>query len=89
MKRFQKFLNEKRVTDKELDTVINTMNIDWDKVKFKIADLKMGYDVELEHGTVNKETNITGDNVFMTLKIALAHLKEIPDYYDRLKKMEK
>ena len=52
-------------------------------------DLKMGMDVELEHGTVNLNTNVTDDNPLTTGKIALAHLNEFPDYYTRLKKMEK
>jgi hypothetical protein len=48
----------------------------------------MGLEVELEHGIVDPSTNITNDDLMMTGKIALAHLKEFPDYYDRLQKME-
>lgn len=44
--------------------------------------------VELEHGTVHKDTNITNDNLIKTGKIVLAHLHEIPDYYKRLRVME-
>jgi hypothetical protein len=46
-------------------------------------------DVELEHGSRNPLTNVTIDDLLMTGKIALAHLTEFPDYYDRLQKMEK
>ena len=42
-----------------------------------------------EHGTDNSRTNVTGDDPFITGKIALAHLNEFPDYYTRLEKMEK
>jgi hypothetical protein len=45
-------------------------------------------DVELEHGTRDIETNVTNDDPVLTGKIAYAHLKEFPDYYDRLDKME-
>jgi hypothetical protein len=45
-------------------------------------------DVELEHGARDPQTNVTGDDLMMTGKIAWAHLKEFPDYYDRLKIME-
>jgi len=45
-------------------------------------------DVELEHGTIDPLTNVTNDDPLMTGKIALAHLNEFPDYYDRLEKME-
>jgi hypothetical protein len=44
--------------------------------------------VELEHGSHDSETNVTNDDLVMTGKIAWAHLKEIPDYYTRLAKME-
>ena len=33
---------------------------------------------ELEHGTRDPETNVTGDDVIMTAKIARAHLNEFP-----------
>lgn len=45
-------------------------------------------DVELEHGTIDPATNVTNDDPIMTGKIALAHLNEFPDYYDRLEEME-
>lgn len=48
----------------------------------------MGMDIELEHGTVDPTTNVTDDDPVMTGKIALAHLNEISDYYDRLEEME-
>jgi hypothetical protein len=48
----------------------------------------MGMDVELEHGLHDLATNVTGDEPTMTNKIAIAHLKEFPDYYTRLAKME-
>jgi hypothetical protein len=48
----------------------------------------MGMDVELEHGTADPQTNVTGDDLIMKAKIAPAHLNEFPDYYTRLAKME-
>ena len=48
-----------------------------------------GLKIELEHGNkVSKLTNITNNDIYMTAKIALAHLIEFPDYYKYLKKME-
>jgi len=47
-----------------------------------------GLNVELEHGTASKLTNVTGDDLDTTAKIAIAHLIEFPDYYVRLKKLE-
>lgn len=62
------------------------LGIKWDK--FDVEQFRMGMDVELEHGTVDSETNVTGDDTLMTGKIALAHLNEFPDYYTRLYGME-
>lgn len=51
--------------------------------KFTIDDLITGIDIELEHGTISPETNVTNDDLMMTMKIALAHLNEFPNYYNK------
>ncbi len=48
--------------------------------KFNIKDFTVGMNVELEH------KDITGGDLIITGKIALAHLKENPDYYKLLLK---
>jgi hypothetical protein len=65
------------------------IGIDWSSSPFDVEQFRMGMDVELEHGTHDPETNVTGDDAMTTGKIALAHLREFPDYYTRLAKMEK
>jgi len=55
---------------------------------FDVTQFRKGMEVELEHGTVNPQTNVTNDDLIMTGKIALAHLNEFSDYYIRLEKME-
>ena len=62
------------------------LGIDWQK--YDLEQFWMGLAVELEHGAYDAETNVTNDDLMLTGKIAWAHLKEIPDYYTRLKKME-
>jgi hypothetical protein len=52
-------------------------------------ELPLGLEVELEHGARDTQTNVTNDDALITGKIALAHLKEFPDYYTRLSAMEK
>lgn len=74
-------------TSEEAERVGNSLAIKWDK--FDIEQFRMGMDVELEHGLIDPATNVTYDDAIMTGKIALAHLKEFPDYYTRLEKMEK
>lgn len=62
------------------------------KINFNIVCPKAwhyGLNVELEHGKKLGLTNVTNDDILLTAKIALAHLLEFPDYYERLYKMEK
>lgn len=73
-------------TEEEAKQIGDQLNIKWDR--FNVDQFRRGMNVELEHGTVNSETNVTNDDPLMTGKIALAHLNEIADYYDRLEKME-
>jgi hypothetical protein len=65
-----------------------SIGIDWTTSPFDVEQFRMGMDVELEHGTRDPETDVTGDDVTTTAKIARAHLNEFPDYYTRLAKME-
>jgi Protein of unknown function (DUF5661) len=44
-------------------------------------------DVEFEHGGHDPQTDVTGADPIITGKIALAHMKEFPDYYERLERM--
>ena len=62
------------------------MGIAWEKVDFD--EFLMGMSVESEHGSHDPETDVTHSDPYLTAKIAWAHLKEIPDYYTRLHKME-
>jgi DNA-directed RNA polymerase alpha subunit len=64
------------------------IGIDWTASSFDVEQLRMGMDVELEHGTQDPETNVTDDDMNVTAKIARAHLNEFPDYYSRLAVME-
>ena len=64
------------------------IGIDWATSRFDAEQLRIGMDVELEHGTHDPETNVTDDDVVVTAKIARAHLNEFPDYYSRLAVME-
>ena len=77
---------EKHFTAEQAKKIGEQLEIKWDK--FDIEQLRHGMDIELEHGTENQVTNVTNDDALMTGKIALAHLNEFPDYYDRLDKME-
>jgi hypothetical protein len=64
------------------------IGIDFSTTPFSIDEFCAGINVELEHGRRDPETNVTGDDPILTGKIALAHLREMPDYYTRLAEME-
>ncbi|MCW3057240.1 MAG: hypothetical protein JWO21_1209 [Solirubrobacterales bacterium] len=82
-------MSEKPLFTAEEARVAGTeIGIDWATSSFDVEQFRMGMDVELEHGTHDLETNVTGDDVTVTAKIARAHLNEFPDYYSRLAVME-
>ena len=78
---------KKSFTFEEAKEIGEQLGITWDK--YDVEQFRMGMDVELEHGTIDSNTNVTDDDPLMTGKITLAHLNELPDYYTRLAKMEK
>jgi hypothetical protein len=78
---------ESHFTTEEAAEIGGRLGIDWKA--FDVDQFRRGLDVELEHGVVAPATNVTNDDPLTTGKIALAHLSEFPDYYDRLHEMEK
>ena len=50
--------------------------------KFTPEEFLEGINIEMEHGKINKETNVTNNDLIATAKIALAHLNEFPNYYN-------
>lgn len=78
--------DKRRITPAEAQQVGATLGIDWAKVDPE--QFRRGLEVELEHGARDPETNVTNDDITLTGKIAWAHLKEFPDYYTRLDKLE-
>ena len=59
----------------------NILNIPFDK--YTKEDLLTGMNIELEHGLINSKTNVTDNDIIKTAKIALAHLNEYPNYYNK------
>ncbi len=81
-------MEKKQFTEDEANKVATQIGLDFDQVDYDLAQFTAGMNVELEHGLVDPQTNVTNDDPVMTGKIAWAHLKEISDYYDRLEIME-
>ncbi|PLX28886.1 hypothetical protein C0581_00640 [Candidatus Parcubacteria bacterium] len=81
-------MSEKKFTSEEAQEVADKIGINFDEADFELEDFRMGMDEEMEHGTHDPQTDVTGDDPVLTGKITLAHLKEFGDYYQRLEEME-
>ena len=78
-----------RFTVDDAREVAAAIGLDLDAAPFGVEAFRAGMEVEFEHGSRDPETDVTHDDPQMTGKIAWAHLKEMPDYYERLEIMER
>jgi len=78
---------KRQFTIEEARAIGDSIGANWAQVP--LEQFRHGLAVELEHGSHDPQTNVTNDDEILTGKIALAHLKEFPDYYDRRKQLEK
>lgn len=65
----------------DIQKVAKYLNIDFSK--FSLSDFITGINIELEHGLIDPITNVTNNDLLKTAKIALAHLNEFPNYYNK------
>ncbi|MEP7137512.1 MAG: DUF5661 family protein [Chloroflexota bacterium] len=80
-------MNKKQQFSTEAASSIGAqLKIDWSQID--LEQFRRGLEVELEHGAIDPETDVTDDDQVLTGKIAWAHLNEIRDYYTRLDQME-
>lgn len=87
-----KLIENKQVnqfTAEDAQKAAQAIGVNFEKEDFNLNDFTQGMNIELEHGLCDSETNVTNDNPIVTGKIALAHLNEFGDYYERLEIMEK
>jgi hypothetical protein len=76
------------ITREQAAEVAHALGIEFASAEFDLDQFTRGMRVELEHGSRDPETDVTHDDPILTAKIAWAHLKEMPDYYERLAEME-
>ena len=81
-------MSTREFTEEEARVIGQRIGVDWSAGDVDLEQFRMGLAIELEHGSQDPATNVTNDDETITGKIALAHLKEIPDYYTRLAAME-
>ena len=79
-------LKSPRVTGKEAKIILKIVNTT--KMPIALEEFRMGLDVELEHGTMFKDANVTNNHPLITGKIVLAHMKESLVYYKLLEVAE-
>ena len=73
---------DSRVSREEAAKILKAANTGGMRVP--VEEFRMGLEVELEHGTMYPDANVTNNHPVLTGKIVLAHLKETMDYYERL-----
>lgn len=77
------------ITIEDAAAALAAAGIDISDERYDLEDVRDGMNVELEHGTRFPDLDVSGDDPVITVKIALAHLREFPDYYERLEIMER
>lgn len=65
------------------------LKVDLSVIPGGLQGWRRGIGVETEHGSQDAQTDVTGDKLMPTAKIALAHFKEDLWYYERLLAAEK
>jgi len=75
-------LKEPVVTVDEAKKILAEINVT--KMPIAVEDFRTGLEVELEHGIVFPDANVTNNHPVLTGKIVMAHMKESLDYYQRL-----
>lgn len=77
---------QKQFNAVEAKQVGDALAVDW--YQFDIEQFRLGLESEYKLGNLGAQTHITDDDVLTTGKIALIHLRKIPDYYTHLSEME-
>jgi len=78
-------MDRPKVKTDEARTILSALAVD---MNIDIEDFRQGLEVELEHGLMFEDANVTNNHPVLTGKIVLAHLKESLDYYKRLEVAE-
>ena len=79
-------ITEPKVSPEEAGIILKIVNVEG--MDIPLDDFRRGLEVELEHGTMFSDANVTNNHPVLTGKIVLAHLKETMDYYVRLEVAE-
>ena len=67
-------MTEPQVSPQEAEVVLKVVNVE--NMDIPLEDFRKGLEIELEHGTMFADANVTNNHPILTGKIVLAHLKE-------------
>jgi hypothetical protein len=79
-------IKKPKVSPDEAKAILKIVNVEG--MAIPLEEFRRGLEVELEHGTMFADANVTNNHPVLTGKIVLAHLKETMDYYERLEVAE-
>lgn len=79
-------LSNNQVTIEEARIILTALDVK--DMEVREEDFLQGLKVELEHGRIFPDANVTNNHPILTGKIVLAHFKEMLDYYMRLEVVE-
>ena len=79
-------LKNLKATTKEAKIILKVVNTE--RMPIDLEEFRIGLDVELEHGKLFKDANVTNNHPIITGMIVLAHMKESLDYYKLLEVAE-
>jgi hypothetical protein len=79
-------LTDPRVEPEEARVLLDLVNREG--MDIDLEAFRVGLEVELEHGTMFPDANVTNNHPVLTGLIVLAHLKESLDYYHLLEVAE-
>ena len=79
-------IQEPKVSASEAKVILKIVNVEG--MAIPLESFRRGLEVELEHGIIFADANVTNNHPILTGKIVLAHLKETMDYYERLEVAE-
>jgi hypothetical protein len=79
-------ITDPSVSEEEASAILDIVNTQG--MQIPLEAFRKGLEVELEHGTMFEDANVTNNHPILTGKIVLAHLKETMDYYERIEVAE-
>jgi hypothetical protein len=77
---------QKPISLDQAKRVGESLHIDWEQVD--LEEFRQDLMGNPKAGAIDPETGLTYDSVLLTGKVVLAHMEEIPDYFNRLAKLK-